>query len=125
MLLTKHFENFEKSKFQSFKFQLHFHNLEHFHPKSPASSSPCFGQQSFLGMVRQIEQATIHLFLEEVAVCADHKVSGEVGDNFLLIVGDPQGIIDQQLGPDQMNLLNIIINLIYDIKLYFYDYLNM
>jgi hypothetical protein len=35
--------------------------------------------------------------LEKVTVCAGHEVLMEVHDNFLLIVGDPQGILDEQL----------------------------
>ncbi len=34
-----------------------------------------------------------------VAASVGHKVSMEVDDNILLIVGDPQGILDQQLSP--------------------------
>jgi hypothetical protein len=49
--------------------------------------------------------------LEEVAVCAGHKVLTEDG-NIVPIVGDPQGILDGQLKPRTINLLNIIINLI-------------
>jgi hypothetical protein len=40
---------------------------------------------------------------------AGHKVSMEVDDKILLIVGDPQGILDQQLGPCQVHFFNIII----------------
>jgi hypothetical protein len=35
--------------------------------------------------------------LEDVALCAGHKVLMKVEDNILLIVGDPQGILDKQL----------------------------
>jgi hypothetical protein len=35
--------------------------------------------------------------LEEVALCALHDVLMEVVDSILLIVGNPQGIWDQQL----------------------------
>jgi hypothetical protein len=38
-----------------------------------------------------------------------YKVMLEVDGNILLIVGDPQGILDQQLGPRAIHLLNIII----------------
>ncbi len=51
--------------------------------------------------------------LEEVAVCAGHKVLAEDDDNIVPIVGDPQGILDQQLKPHTINLLNNIINLIF------------
>jgi hypothetical protein len=47
--------------------------------------------------------------LEEVAVRADHKVLIEVDDNIVLIVGDPQGILGQQLWPRSIDLLNTIM----------------
>jgi hypothetical protein len=50
-------------------------------------------------MVRPIEKAPICLSLEEVTVRAGHKVLMEVDDNISLIVGNPQGISDQQLRP--------------------------
>jgi hypothetical protein len=50
--------------------------------------------------------------LEEVAVPAGHTVLMESDDNILLIVGDPHGILDQQLRPHTMTLLNIIVILI-------------
>jgi hypothetical protein len=50
--------------------------------------------------------------LEEVAVRAGHEVSMKVDDNILLIVGDPQGILDQQLRTKQICILNIIIIII-------------
>jgi len=46
--------------------------------------------------------------LEEV-VHAGHKVLMEVDYNFLLIAGDPQGILDQLPKPCPILLLNIII----------------
>jgi hypothetical protein len=46
--------------------------------------------------------------LEVVALCAGHKVLMEV-NYILLIVGDPQLILDQQIGPHSICLLNIII----------------
>ncbi len=49
---------------------------------------------------------------EEVAVCAGRKVLMDVEDNTLLIVGDPQGILDQLLWSHPMRLLNIIIIII-------------
>jgi hypothetical protein len=45
--------------------------------------------------------------LEEVAVRTGHKVLMKVGNNSLLIVGDPKGILDQQLMPHPIHLLNI------------------
>jgi hypothetical protein len=44
-------------------------------------------------MIRPIEQDCIHLSLEQVTVCAGHKVLMEVYSNFT-IVADPQGILD-------------------------------
>jgi hypothetical protein len=44
--------------------------------------------------------------LKEVAVDVGHKVLMEVEDKILLIVSDPQLILDQQLRPHQ----NLIIN---------------
>ncbi len=47
------------------------------------------------------------------------EVSMEVDDNIFLIVGDPQGILDQQLRTKQICILNIIIiTLIEFIKIY-------
>ncbi len=42
----------------------------------------------------------------------------KVADNIALIVGNPQGILDQQLIPPPIQLLNIIILLLNFIKLY-------
>ncbi len=50
---------------------------------------------SFPRIIRPIEYAPIRLSMKEVAVCAGRKVSMEVDDNILLIVGDPQLIFDQ------------------------------
>ncbi len=50
---------------------------------------------SFLGMVRPIEQAPIHLSLEKIVAFVGHEVQMEVDDNNLLIVDDPQGILDK------------------------------
>ncbi len=72
-----------------------------------------FGQPSFLGMVRLIEYASVHLPMEEVAVHAGREVLMEVDDNILLIVGDPQGISVEQLRPHpnhfQYNFIIIIL----------------
>jgi hypothetical protein len=35
--------------------------------------------------------------LEEFAMCTDDKVLLEVDENISLIIGDPHGILDQQL----------------------------
>ncbi len=41
-------------------------------------------------------------------MCTGHKVLMEVDDNPLIIIGDPQGILDQQLSPHSMHLSNIL-----------------
>jgi hypothetical protein len=50
--------------------------------------------------------------MEEVIVRTSHKVLMEVEDNCALIVSDPQGILDQQLRPHPIHVLNIIFILI-------------
>jgi hypothetical protein len=52
------------------------------------------GQPSYLRMIWPIEYAPIHLSLVDVAACASHKGLLKVDDKILLIVGDPQGILD-------------------------------
>ncbi len=47
--------------------------------------------------------------LYKVTVHAVHQVLMEVDDNILLIVGDQQGILYEQLTPRRIHLLNIII----------------
>jgi len=47
--------------------------------------------------------------LEEVTVRAGRKVLQEVDDNILLIVDNPQVILDQQLRPHPICLLNNFI----------------
>ncbi len=59
-------------------------------------------------MVRPIELAPINLPLEDVAVHAGRKVLMEVDKNSVRIVGNPQGILGQQLRPHPVHLLNII-----------------
>jgi hypothetical protein len=46
--------------------------------------------------------------LKDVAFHTGHEVLMEVDVNILLIVGDPQGILGQQLRPRPITLLNII-----------------
>jgi hypothetical protein len=58
------------------------------------------------GIIKLINKATIHLSREEVGVYADHEVIVEVDDNIVLIVGNPQGILGQQLRPCQIHSLN-------------------
>ncbi len=55
---------------------------------------------------------------------AGHKALVEVDDNILLIVDDPQGILDQKLRPRPINLLNIVIILFSYFKLYIIKTLN-
>jgi hypothetical protein len=47
--------------------------------------------------------------LEEVTLSLSHDILMEVDDNVLLIVGDPQGILDQHLRLCQIHFLNIIL----------------
>jgi hypothetical protein len=53
-------------------------------------------------------QAPVHLSLEEVALPGGHKVLMEVGNNVSLIVGNLRGLLDEQLRPHLINLLNTI-----------------
>ncbi len=50
--------------------------------------------------------------MEEVAICSGRKVLTEVENNILLIVGDPQGILEQQLRPRTIHLLQFIFKFI-------------
>jgi hypothetical protein len=68
-------------------------------------------------MGRPIEYSPIHLSLEQVAVQASRKVLVEFDDNILLIVGDPQWILDEHLRPHMIHVLNIIIILLNYIRL--------
>ncbi len=54
-----------------------------------------FVQPSFLKKVNPLNEAPFPLFRKEVAVQAGLKVLMEVDDTSSLIVGDPQGILDQ------------------------------
>jgi hypothetical protein len=65
----------------------------------------------FPRMVRPLRYSPIHLSLEEVTVHAGHNVLMEVDNKISLIIGDPRGIIDQQVRPHAIHLLNIIITL--------------
>jgi hypothetical protein len=49
------------------------------------------------------------VFHGEVAVNVGHKGSVKVDDNSVLIVGNPQGICDEQFRLQPINLLNKII----------------
>jgi hypothetical protein len=44
-------------------------------------------------------------------VHAGHNVLIEVNNNILLIVGDLQGILEQQLRPRPIHILNIIVSM--------------
>jgi hypothetical protein len=45
----------------------------------------------------------------EVAVLVGHKVLVEINNNSALIVGDPEGILGEQLRPHLIHCLNIFI----------------
>jgi hypothetical protein len=51
------------------------------------------------------DYAPICLSLEEVIVHAGHEVLMKVDDHSVLIVGDPQVILGQQLRPHSIHLL--------------------
>jgi hypothetical protein len=52
------------------------------------------------------------MHLEDVVVDTDHyEVLMEVDDSILMIVDDPQRILDQQLGPRPIHSLNGVITL--------------
>ncbi len=53
--------------------------------------------------------APICLSLEEVGVCAGHKVLMEAEDSCTLIIGDSREIWCQQLRPRPIHLFNIVI----------------
>ncbi len=55
------------------------------------------GQMSFHGMVRPKEYTPIIRSLEVVAVCPGQEVLMEIDNNILLMVRNPQGIIDKQI----------------------------
>jgi hypothetical protein len=60
--------------------------------------------------------------LEDVPVRAGHKVLMEADDNILMIIGDPQGILDQQLRLRPINLLIIVILILNVLDDLFLDY---
>jgi hypothetical protein len=64
-------------------------------------------------MVRPIEKSTFYLSLKEVAVQAGLELLMVVDDKIAPIVSASQGILDQQLRPRPIHLLNIIFNLKY------------
>jgi hypothetical protein len=59
-------------------------------------------------MVRPIELAPTHVSLEEVALCAGHKVLMLL-TYISQIDDDPQWILDQQLRPHLLNIITIIL----------------
>ncbi len=63
--------------------------------------------------------------LEEVAVRAGHKVLMGVDDMISLIVGDPQGILDEQPRPHPIYLIDIVVLSINYIKLNIIKLLNL
>ncbi len=82
-----------------------------------------YGTEYFILLVLVIQKAgfprnhkanrifRICLSLEEVALCAGHKVLMEVDSNYQ-IVGDPRGILNQQLRPRQ-SAYKILLLLLY------------
>ncbi len=64
---------------------------------------------SYPALVRPINWATVHLSLIEVTVHACQGVLMEVDENSLLLAGDPQGILGQQIRLHPIDLLNIVI----------------
>jgi hypothetical protein len=68
-------------------------------------------------MLGPIYWAYIHLSFEEVVVRVSHEVLMEVDDTVVLGVGDPQGILSEQVRPRLICLFDIIIIII--IKFYF------
>ncbi len=63
-------------------------------------------------MVRPLGLTSVYLSLEEVSVRAIQKVLMIIDDIILPIVGDPYRILDEQLRPHPIHLLNVIIILI-------------
>jgi hypothetical protein len=61
----------------------------------------------------------MHLSKEEVAVHAGQKVLMDIDDSISLIVSDPNRILDWQLRPRQIKLLNISVVLIDCVKLFY------
>jgi hypothetical protein len=53
-----------------------------------------------------MEVAPIHLSLDDIIVRAGHKILIEINNYISQIVGDPQGILDQQLMPYPIHLLS-------------------
>jgi hypothetical protein len=56
-----------------------------------------------------MDKAPTHLSLEDVNGCAVYKVLMDVDHKSALIVGNPQGILGNQLRPHTIHQLNIII----------------
>ncbi len=70
-------------------------------------------------IVSLIELAPVCLPSDKVTMHISHKVLMEVVNNILLIVVNPQGILDELLRPHPINLSNIIqVTLINQIKWY-------
>jgi hypothetical protein len=60
--------------------------------------------------------------LEDVHGRAGRKVLMEVDDNIWMIIGDLQGILDQQLRPRQIHFLIIVILILIVLDYLFLDY---
>jgi hypothetical protein len=70
-----------------------------------------------------MEKAPIPLSLEEVNGCAGYKVLRDVDDISALIVGNPQGILGNQLRPHPMHSLNIIIIMLINHYIIYLNYI--
>jgi hypothetical protein len=70
-----------------------------------------FGQTGSYRIDVLIDQAPIHLSLEEVAIRAGHKVLMDVDEFGAQITVDPQGIIGKQLSLHTIHLLDIILSI--------------
>ncbi len=64
-------------------------------------------------MARSIESGLIRMSIKEVVMHAGHEVLVEVGDTIALIVDTSRGILGQQLRPQQIQSLNIILIILY------------
>jgi hypothetical protein len=63
------------------------------------------------------------LSLEDVNVCAGYKVLMDVDDISALIVGNPQGVLGNQLRPHTIHQLNIIIIMLINHYIIYLNYI--
>jgi hypothetical protein len=66
------------------------------------------GHSGFPGNIAPLDQAPIHLSLEEVTVPASYKVLMEVDHASAMIVINSESILGQQIRPHPLYLSNII-----------------